>query len=193
MRYNTILLKQILFYSLTGIISSHFIHFLLKKNLAYQAKSKYNSEIFNLIFCNTYIKLYATYLTTNVHTCAYNVYNMSISSNQPKVSLTENYLTKVSDVVNIITYKKTTHFIKPRIYLPLNYNPACIYLNLPVEIKNVLTNSANVNISLESYNKNPQLKNQINCIFLGVFSTQSAKTYCLYKILENYFELYEVL
>lgn len=50
MRFHKKMLKKITNFSRTGIISSHYVHFFLRKNITYQSRSKYRASVFNANF-----------------------------------------------------------------------------------------------------------------------------------------------
>ena len=56
------------------MLSSHFVHFLLKKNISYQNRSKYKSDIFNMNANYYYIYTFTKMLSYYVKVSNTNLY-----------------------------------------------------------------------------------------------------------------------
>jgi hypothetical protein len=75
-------------YPQTGMLSSHFVHFLSKKNIVYQTKSKYRSKIINMNSVYSYLYMYANILYLYLQLLNWNLY--FFTANVSKQTLTTN-------------------------------------------------------------------------------------------------------
>lgn len=78
-------------YQHTGIISSHYVHFLLRKNLTYQNRSKYRSKTTDMKCYNTYLHLYFTLLRNFATRKNANLYKLSNNLSKRSWYTTESF------------------------------------------------------------------------------------------------------
>lgn len=139
-------------YPTLGILSSHFVHFISKKNVSYQNRSKYDSKIMNLSPVFMYVYLYALFvhkytslLNSNLYFFTSNLSKQSSWVDEDFGKHTSNWLVcnKKDNVINLYDYN--IH----------DYN--LINKNLQ------LLNSYNVEID-------PQKKEQLNTTIKTIFT-----------------------
>lgn len=110
--YKNVFLKKLLMYlhhyTNYGILSSHYVHFMVKKNLTYQIRSKYRTRIFNLVNNQVYIYLYSILLQSYSSVIYKTLHQFNLSFNLQSNSVTEDF-TKITPIYysNTLKYSNT--------------------------------------------------------------------------------------
>jgi hypothetical protein len=117
-RYSRNFLKQ---YTKTGVLSSHFVHILSRKNLTYQTRSKYRSKVFNLSKYNNYMYKSVKYVCTYNQILNSLLYCFTTNHTKKHLWTDEDFGIKTSswatsflnfhDIPNKYLIKSTAHFV----------------------------------------------------------------------------------
>lgn len=91
------LLTSLSSYPDTGMLSSHFVHFLSKKNVVYQTRSKYRSKIVNMNYIYYYLYLYSKCLHWYLQTLDWNLYFFTSNPSKQRVLTDVNFNTNISN------------------------------------------------------------------------------------------------
>lgn len=98
-RYNTTTYRFIRNYANKGIISSHFVHFLLVKNMVYQSRSKYKSKIYDtsafsyyVYFCTKLIQMHSSNIQKNLFQFTSNFSKTNVRMNEDFTISVEGWL-----------------------------------------------------------------------------------------------------
>ncbi len=112
----------------TGILSSHYVHVLSRKNMTYQTRSKYRSKTLNLNFFNYYFYFFTKFMYTYVHSLNNQLYYFSTNVSHKNSWVDEDFYT------NKTTWYDTTTNIKKFSYVNVIYRSSFIKLfNINVE------------------------------------------------------------
>jgi len=96
-KYNIDLKKALHNYVKTGMLSSHFVHFLSKKNVTYQTRSKYRSKIFNMNPIYYYLYLYSNLLYTYLKVLDCSMYFFTANLSKNRVTVDDSFTTTISN------------------------------------------------------------------------------------------------
>lgn len=103
-------------YPKTGVLSSHYVHILSRKNLTYQTRSKYRSKTPNLNFFNHYFYFFTKFIHMYVNSINTNLYYFSTNVTYKTIWVDEDFYTNTSEWHNnsLSIKKKTYMFITRR-------------------------------------------------------------------------------
>lgn len=83
-----------------GMLSSHFVHFISKKNISYQNRSKYNAKIFNLNSIYLYIYIATIFLYNFIKLLNKNVYFFTNNLTKQSTWVDDEFSTITSNWIN---------------------------------------------------------------------------------------------
>lgn len=95
--FHTNLSASLLKYPNTGMLSSHFVHFLAKKNVTYQTRSKYRAKIFNMNSIYYYVYVYSTILYSYLQLVDLKLYFFTSNISKQHTITDEHFNTSVSN------------------------------------------------------------------------------------------------
>lgn len=91
------MIKNIPKYVNTGFLSSHFVHFLLTKNLSYQTRSKYKTDVKNMGLNYYYLYIYTKFLISYTHTLYSDLYFFTANIAQQTRDVDTEFNTTISN------------------------------------------------------------------------------------------------
>ena len=95
--YKMNLNKSLIQYPKTGMLSSHFVHFLSKKNITYQTRSKYRAKIFNMNTIYHYLHAYTKLLYTYLHVLGWRLYFFTSNISKQRAVVDVNFNLNISN------------------------------------------------------------------------------------------------
>jgi hypothetical protein len=114
--YYSKLNSSLIKYPKTGMLSSHFVHFVAKKNVTYQARSKYRSKIFNMNSIYYYIYSYSSILYLYLQLLDYKLYFFTSNITKQRTTVDADFnitisnwtISKINSKLQINTIDYTT-------------------------------------------------------------------------------------
>lgn len=113
--------KRLYKYPKTGVLSSHYVHILSRKNITYQTRSKYRSKTSGLNFFNHYFYFCTKFLYTYVYALNSSVNYFSTNPVHKNIWVDEDFHTHTSDwQTNALSLKKKNYVNITRRYNSYN-------------------------------------------------------------------------
>lgn len=210
-RYLKNLTKKLSHYPKTGVLSSHYVHILSRKNMTYQTRSKYRSKTANLNFFNYYFYFFTKFVYTYMYTLQSILYYFSTNSTQKSIWIDEDFYTHTTNwYSNTLNLKKKNYFNivkRKNFYFMFNINPTILSNKIITElyknkqqineffIEEDVQKKDKIYIDLSS-NIDFDTINYIHSVNLFIFSTYTPiyKNTFLYKLIShtnNYVNTYK--
>lgn len=101
--YKINLNKSLIQYPKTGMLSSHFVHFLSKKNITYQTRSKYRSKNFNMNPIYYYLYIYTNMLYVYLYLLDWKLYFFTCNISKQRVTTDIDFDINISNWNSIVS------------------------------------------------------------------------------------------